>query len=83
MSDIQSFLINISVLHFILIPANFLNSDSYSIDIGIQNDRFEWIIWEKSILSFTIHETGEMKKEYTGKWAGVVRPKLKWATTII
>jgi len=61
-------------------PANFLNSENYSIDIGIVNGRLEWQIWEKNILTFSVHESGEMKKEYMGSWVGVVRPKLDWST---
>jgi lipopolysaccharide transport system ATP-binding protein len=63
-----------------VIPANFLNSENYSIDVGIQNRRLEWQAWEKNLLTFVVHETGEMKKEYMGSWVGVVRPKLDWAT---
>jgi len=63
-----------------LIPANFLNSENYSIDVGIQNGRLEWQAWEQNLLTFMVHETGEMKKEYMGSWVGVVRPKLAWST---
>jgi lipopolysaccharide transport system ATP-binding protein len=28
-------------------------------------------------------ETGDMRKEYTGDWWGVVRPKLAWNTEAI
>jgi lipopolysaccharide transport system ATP-binding protein len=63
-----------------IIPANFLNSENYSFDIGILNGRQDWQIWEKNILTFSVHESGEMKKEYMGSWIGVVRPKLSWST---
>jgi lipopolysaccharide transport system ATP-binding protein len=63
-----------------IIPASFLNNEEYSIDIGLVDGRHEWQIWEKNILAFTVHETGEMKKEYMGSWVGVVRPKLDWST---
>lgn len=63
-----------------VIPANFLNSENYSIGVGIQNGRLEWQAWEQNLLTFVIHETGEMKKEYMGSWGGVVRPKLNWYT---
>lgn len=63
-----------------IIPANFLNNENYSIDIGIQNGRLEWQLWEKNILSFLVHDNGEMKHEYMGEWAGAVRPKLSWST---
>jgi lipopolysaccharide transport system ATP-binding protein len=66
-----------------VIPANFLNSENYSIGIGIQNGRLEWQAWEKNLLSFMVHETGEMKKEYMGSWGGVVRPKFSWSTVCL
>ena len=62
------------------IPANFLNNDSYSIDIAILNLMLEWQAWAKNVLSFVVHESGAMKKEYMGSWVGVVRPKLAWQT---
>jgi lipopolysaccharide transport system ATP-binding protein len=63
-----------------VLPANFLNNDNYSIDVGILNGKLEWQVWEKNILTFMVHESGEMKKEYLGSWVGVVRPKLEWFT---
>ncbi|MDB5287278.1 MAG: transporter ATP-binding protein [Mucilaginibacter sp.] len=62
------------------ISANLLNNKTYSInaflvptddaDLGIAED----------ILTFSIEETGAMTKEYTGDWAGLIRPKLDWMT---
>jgi lipopolysaccharide transport system ATP-binding protein len=66
-----------------VIPANFLNDDYYSIDIGIVNQRNEWQFRRENVLSFVVHETGEMKKEYMGHWVGVVRPKLAWSTVYL
>jgi lipopolysaccharide transport system ATP-binding protein len=66
-----------------VIPANFLNNENYSIDVGIQNRNLEWQVWEKNLLTFIVHETGEMKKEYMGSWVGVVRPKLEWSTVCL
>ena len=66
-----------------IIPANFLNDDYYSIDIGIVNQRNEWQFRRENVLSFVVHETGEMKKEYMGHWVGVVRPKLAWSTVYL
>jgi lipopolysaccharide transport system ATP-binding protein len=66
-----------------VIPANFLNSEQYSIDVGVQTHSLDWQVWEKNTLTFVVHETGEMKKEYMGSWVGVVRPKLSWFTTIV
>src|SRR5450759_2098015 len=45
-------------------PPNFFNSIHYSIDVGITNSRNEYEIRLNDVLGFTIHDTGEMKKEY-------------------
>jgi hypothetical protein len=31
-------------------------------------------------VSFVVHDTGEMRREFGGGWVGVVRPKLAWRT---
>jgi lipopolysaccharide transport system ATP-binding protein len=62
------------------LPPNFLNEGLYRVtaimDKGVAETQFvaEWI------LSFTVHDTGEMRKDYYGHWIGVVRPKLAWQT---
>jgi lipopolysaccharide transport system ATP-binding protein len=63
-----------------IIPAHFLNSEYYSIDVGITNQRNEWQVRAENVISFLVHETGEMTKEYSGHWVGVVRPKLAWSS---
>ena len=35
----------------------------------------------RDILTFAVHDTGAMRKEYTSKWIGAVRPRLHWQTT--
>lgn len=63
------------------IPGNFLNDGLYSITAIVGNSRFESEIQEESVLSFRVHDSGKMKKEYFGSWAGpVVRPRLAWNT---
>ena len=66
-----------------IIPANFLNDQYYSVDIGILDNNLQWQVWEKDIISFHVNDTGEMKKEYMGDWVGVVRPRLAWKTIYI
>ena len=62
------------------IPGNFLNEGRYSVTaiIGIIPSKTQ--ILEDYLLSFTVHDTGEMRKEYLGGWFGTVRPKLAWNT---
>ena len=32
----------------------------------------------REAIEFTIIETGEMRKEYSGEWIGLIRPKMHW-----
>jgi lipopolysaccharide transport system ATP-binding protein len=66
-----------------IIPANFLNDGYYAVDIGISSKGKGWEVWVPSAISFIIHDTGEMRKEYKGEWVGVVRPKMKWNTDLL
>lgn len=34
------------------------------------------------VVSFTVHDTGEMRTEFTGERSGVVHPKLEWRTEL-
>lgn len=64
------------------IPGNFLNQGCYFVDViiagsaGIMNEH----ISEQQLISFDVAEPGAMRKEYSGDWVGVVRPKLDWRT---
>jgi hypothetical protein len=37
----------------------------------------------ENAISFAVEETGEMRKEYTGEWIGLIRPKLNWETSFV
>ncbi len=62
------------------IPGNFFNEGTYSVTaiVGILPTQTQ--ILEDYLLSFTVHDTGEMRKEYSGGWLGTIRPKLAWNT---
>lgn len=63
------------------IPANFLNDTRYFVSVLIGPEVGVAWIREDSALSFLVHDTGAMRREYTGPWIGpVVRPKLEWKT---
>ncbi|HEY9246741.1 MAG TPA: hypothetical protein VIO11_07850, partial [Candidatus Methanoperedens sp.] len=64
-------------------PANFLNDGRYSINVIVLTNVSDPQVYEKEVLNFNVHETGEMRKEYRGDWIGVVRPKLPWFTELI
>ncbi|HEY5040981.1 MAG TPA: ABC transporter ATP-binding protein [Verrucomicrobiae bacterium] len=62
------------------IPANFLNEGRYSIRVALVSNISTLELLTGEIIGFNTHDTGEMRKEYTGYWLGVVKPKLAWQT---
>jgi lipopolysaccharide transport system ATP-binding protein len=62
------------------LPANFLNDGLYRVSPIFLTGGAETAVHEREIVSFMVHETGAMRKEYQGAWLGVVRPRLAWAT---
>ena len=65
------------------IPANFLNEGRYSIRVALVSNISNIELLTGEIIGFNTHDTGEMRKEYTGYWLGVVRPKLAWQTELL
>lgn len=66
------------------IPGNFLNEGLYSIGVVVGKDVLNTQILLEYLLSFNVHDTGEMRKEYLGSWAGpVIRPRLAWETVFL
>lgn len=66
------------------IPGNFLNEGLYSIGVAVGKDVLNTQILLEYLLSFNVHDTGEMRKEYLGSWAGpVIRPRLAWETVFL
>ena len=65
------------------IPENFLNEGMYSITaiLGLYPNTTQ--ILEDYVVSFMVHDTGDMRKEFYGGWLGVIRPKLAWSTELI
>lgn len=62
------------------IPGNFLNEGRYSITAIVGRGLAETQVLREDVLSFHVHDTGEMRGQYFGHWLGVVRPKLPWST---
>jgi lipopolysaccharide transport system ATP-binding protein len=65
------------------IPPNFLNEGSYSISAFVVSNASEIEVQARECLSFQTHDAGEMRKEFTGTWIGVIRPKLDWHTELL
>jgi len=62
------------------IPANFLNELVYCVTPILGRQPSETILLVEDVISFKVHDTGEMRKEFYGGWLGVIRPKLAWET---
>ncbi len=67
------------------IPGNFLNEGLYSVTAAVGKGISDGQIFEDNVVSFHVHDTGEMCKEYLGSWAGpaVIRPRLAWHTEFL
>jgi lipopolysaccharide transport system ATP-binding protein len=65
------------------IPGNFLNEGLYNVTAIVGKGNSDTQILQDYVLSFNVHDTGEMRKEYYGTWIGVVRPRLAWRTEFI
>jgi len=64
------------------IPGNFLNEGLYFISVFVVSHAGAVInhIAKGQIISFEVFDTGVMRKEFGGRWVGVVRPRLAWNT---
>ena len=64
-----------------IIPGTFLNEGQYNVTpiIGVVPSKTVALLEDE--VSFTVHDTGEMRKEYYGGWIGVIRPMLEWSTS--
>lgn len=63
------------------LPANFLNDTRYFVSVLVGESIGSPAIKQDSALSFLVHDTGAMRREYTGSWIGpVIRPRLDWTT---
>ncbi len=65
-----------------ILPGNFLNDGLYKISAFVLTNATQIEARAHEAVSFTVHETGAMRKEYTGDWLGVVRPRLAWQTEL-
>ncbi len=63
------------------LPGDFLNDGRYSVDAYIATNVIREEACAARAVSFVVHDTGTMRKEFGGSWPGVVRPRLSWQTT--
>lgn len=63
------------------LPGNFLNEGRYLVIPLLGRVPQPAMVLEEATLAFDVHDTGAMREEYTGSWAGpVIRPRLAWHT---
>lgn len=67
----------------LLIPENFLNEKMYSVNAFLVPLDANDMAAVDEALSFTVTDTGEMRKEYSGEWIGLIRPKMAWNTNFL
>ena len=65
------------------IPGNFLNDGLYKIHAFLvkDNNRIQAQVLEA--VSFTVHDTGAMRREFHGRWIGAIRPRFTWFTELL
>ena len=61
-------------------PAYFFNEGGYYINALVNKDASTSIIYIEEAVTFTIVDSGDMRKEFTDHFGGVVRPKFEWFT---
>jgi lipopolysaccharide transport system ATP-binding protein len=64
----------------VTVPANFLNEGTYFLNVAIMLAARETEVFVREVLQFSAQDTGAMRREYTGYWIGVVRPRFDWQT---
>jgi lipopolysaccharide transport system ATP-binding protein len=62
------------------IPPNFLNDKHYKISAFLVPENIHEMAIAEEVLSFSVIETGEMRKDFMGVWIGQIRPKMAWHT---
>ncbi len=65
------------------IPAYFLNDLRYTISVFLVPEKINEMAMVPEVLSFSVIETGDMRKEYIGDWIGLIRPKFDWKTKFL
>ena len=65
------------------VPGDLLNDGLYRVQLLIVKDRSVIIFKYDDALVFEVHEAIELRKDWYGKWPGVMRPNLEWSTELI
>jgi lipopolysaccharide transport system ATP-binding protein len=68
--------------HTVEIPGDFLNADSYYVNLWIVKDASTGIVFQENAVAFEVVE-GEILGHWYGRTPGAVRPKLKWKSEVV
>ena len=60
------------------IPANFLNDEIFNISISIFSHKYDNFKMLKNILKIELIDSNAIRNDFTGKFGGALRPRLKW-----
>jgi lipopolysaccharide transport system ATP-binding protein len=63
------------------LPANFLNDGLYSVSILLITESTHIEVNVTEAITFTVHETGAGRGEFTGTIIGCIRPRLDWESS--
>jgi lipopolysaccharide transport system ATP-binding protein len=63
------------------IPSNFLNEGMHYLNVFLHDDQVpNNKIQLPQVVSFNVVDLGEMRRGWSGKWVGAVRPNLPWSS---
>ncbi len=62
------------------IPAYFLNEGYYIVNVVFLQNSTVYVADTGEAVSFTVEDSGDMRKEFKESFEGVIRPKLEWNT---
>ncbi len=65
------------------VPGDLLNDGIHTIELLIVKDQGIVIFRQENLLVFDVLDEVERRGDWYGKWAGAVRPNLKWSTEFI
>ena len=65
------------------IPGDLLNDGRYRIELLVVQDENTIVYRHDDLLAFEVHDSADLRGEWYGRWPGVVRPQLAWATELV
>jgi len=64
------------------IPADLLSPGIYSVTVLIFANNYETCFREDNMVRFQVVDSGEVRGDYSGGYSGIIRPLLKWDTSL-